>query len=95
MRTNLSKSKEELVGAVCTQSGFTERVDRYLDDPLNDPEAEEIEDHLLDCRACREFVDTMLSVRGEGARAANSNGQSIKDRQLTRIATYRRSRLQK
>jgi anti-sigma factor RsiW len=94
MGTNLIESTEEVVGAVCTKPGFAELVNKYLDDPLSAPEAKEVEDHLLDCRACREFVDMMLSIRGEAARSARANDKGRKDGRPARLATYRKERLQ-
>jgi len=90
MNTSVIESAEKIVGNVCTESKLTERVSRYLDDPLNNPGAEEIEDHLLNCRACREFVDTMLSIRGEATRNARDSVQAGESRRLARISTYRK-----
>jgi predicted anti-sigma-YlaC factor YlaD len=95
MGTNLYEAEEETVGGVCTQPIFIERVSRYLDDPVNSSAAEQVEEHLLDCRGCREFVDTMLSIRAEGTRSARGNEQSCKEGRLARIATYRKERLQR
>ncbi|HKU76871.1 MAG TPA: zf-HC2 domain-containing protein [Pyrinomonadaceae bacterium] len=47
----------------CDRPDVSGRLYAYLDDPINEPAADEIEDHLLDCRDCRESFLTALNLR--------------------------------
>lgn len=60
--------------AICTNPPIQERVFAYIADQLDGSGAEEVEDHLLECRDCREFFLTMLNVRKEVQKQGNLNG---------------------
>lgn len=50
----------------CINSGVQEKVFKYLLDDIEDErEADAAEEHLLECRYCRETFLTMLHVRVE------------------------------
>jgi anti-sigma factor RsiW len=55
----------------CVNPVIEERVFAYITDELEDSAVEEVEDHLLECRHCREFFLIMLSVRGEAQKAGD------------------------
>ena len=96
MSRNLSDISQVTEGVVCTHPGFLDRVNQYLEDPLNSEGAQEVEDHLLDCRACREFVDTVISIRGKTGRTVirGDDDLSYEDLQVTKISTFRKEHLQ-
>jgi predicted anti-sigma-YlaC factor YlaD len=69
MSTNLYKLTDAQLSGACTYPATGERLSEYLADPLESPAAKEVEEHLLDCRHCREFFLTILSMRGEARMA--------------------------
>jgi hypothetical protein len=87
MNTKLNRATEETVGVVCCQPAIRKRLFEYVVDPLRYQGAEEVEDHLLDCRDCREFVDAMIGMRAVARRLdeAGSSGSRV-----TRIADFRK-----
>lgn len=64
------------VSGTCSNPVVGERVSAYVTDPLGDPSAEEVEDHLLDCRHCRDFFLVLLSLRDEARRTKNRRGEN-------------------
>jgi putative zinc finger protein len=63
----------------CDRPELFGRLYSYLDDPINEPAAEEIEDHLLDCRDCREFFLTTLNLRRAARNFGVADGDEIPD----------------
>lgn len=61
----------EQVDVTCTNPAIQEQVFAYITDKIEDSAAEEVEDHLLECRHCREFFLIMLSIRGEAQKVGN------------------------
>lgn len=55
----------------CSNPDIRKQVFKYLLDDLDDHEAEVVEDHLLECRYCRETFLTMLRIRTEADGAKN------------------------
>lgn len=54
----------------CDRPDISGRLYAYVDDPINEPAAAEFEDHLLECRDCREFFLMTLKLRREARRVA-------------------------
>jgi hypothetical protein len=64
MSTNLYKFTKAQAREVCACPAVGERLYDYIVDLLEDPVAEEVEDHLLNCRCCRQEYLKLLSLRG-------------------------------
>lgn len=94
MSTTLYEVKEPQIGGLCLSRGFRERLAAYVTNPLDYPSAEEIEDHLLDCRDCREFFLTMLKMRSHTTQSKNKafrNGATDTDQaEVFRLADFRK-----
>lgn len=71
MKRSQYEFAEVAVGQQCDNPGIRGYLSVYILNPVEDPSAREVEDHLLDCRHCREFLLTTLSVRDEARRAKN------------------------
>jgi predicted anti-sigma-YlaC factor YlaD len=63
MNTILNEFTEAQGGCDCPD--IAGRLYAYIDEPINEPAAAEFEDHLLECRDCREFFLTTLKLRRE------------------------------
>lgn len=61
--TEQDESIDNKAGGTCSRPALREQLAVYILNPLTDPAAEEIEEHLLDCRSCRELFLTMLKLR--------------------------------
>jgi len=64
----------EVQSYVTCNPHIQERVFAYIADQLDGSGAEEVEDHLLECRDCREFFLKMLSIRKEAQQQGRLNG---------------------
>ena len=64
MNATLGFIRSEVEGS-CSNGAIKERLADYLVDPLDEKLAEVVEEHLLDCRTCRELVLLMLEARQE------------------------------
>lgn len=77
MNTNLDRIIEAQAGDSCNSSDVGELLPEYILDLLEDSEAEEVEDHLLDCLHCREKYLNIFGIRSEARRAiASPDAQS-------------------
>jgi hypothetical protein len=65
------------VGGGCERPDISGRLYAYLDDPINEPSADDIEEHLLGCRDCREFLLMGLKLRRAGREAQVANSEEI------------------
>jgi hypothetical protein len=79
---------------VCRHPALRDHLSVYVINPLEDPSAEEVEDHLLDCRHCRKLFLTMLNLRN-GARGTKNmrrseNGRESNEAQVFRLAEFRK-----
>ncbi len=94
MNTSQYKINEAQASGTCTHPTLGDRLSAYLADPVESPAAEEVEDHLLECRYCREFFLMVLSIRGEARMAkkkrAGANGHSSNDEKVLRLADFRK-----
>lgn len=63
------------------------RLAEYLADPVNYAEAKDVENHLLECLNCREFVLAVLDIRGE-ARMVMQAGAGA-DANVMRLADFK------
>jgi predicted anti-sigma-YlaC factor YlaD len=65
-----------------------------LADPLESPVAREVEDHLLECRYCREFFLAVLSMRGEArmvkAMRAGTDGGPLSNAKVTKLSDFKK-----
>jgi predicted anti-sigma-YlaC factor YlaD len=65
-----------------------------LADPLESPIAQEVEDHLLECRYCREFFLAVLSMRGEArmvkATRAGVDGNPSSNAKVARLSDFKK-----
>lgn len=91
MATRQGRSTETQLSEECIDSDVQEKVFKYLLDDIEDePEAEAVEDHLLECRYCRETFLTMLSVRvgadGSNNLRGGSGDVAPTDAQLLKLA---------
>lgn len=72
------------------------RLVEYLADPVNYPEAKEVEDHLLECLTCRDFFLAVLSIRGEArmvmGAGAGADGSHSSDAKVMRLSDFKRVR---
>ncbi|HEU4598015.1 MAG TPA: zf-HC2 domain-containing protein [Pyrinomonadaceae bacterium] len=77
---------------VCTNPAVGDRLFIYLNNPLEDPSAEAVEDHLLGCRHCRNILLKMLSLQKEARRASNArghdDGSASNDAKVARLADF-------
>lgn len=80
----------------CTYPYAEGRLADYLADPVNYPEAKEVEDHLLECLHCREFFLAVLSIRGEARMvmqaSAGADGSQPSDEKVVRLADFKKGR---
>lgn len=75
----------------CDRPDITGRLYAYLDDPINEPAAEDIEEHLLGCRDCRESFLMALKLRCAGRDARIAEDEEIKgSADVVRIADFRK-----
>ena len=83
MEPRQGSSTETRLFEECINPGVQEKVFKYLLDDIEaeqgaeleaEQEAEAVEDHLLECRYCRETFLTMLSIRVEADGANNLRG---------------------
>lgn len=78
----------------CTHPTLGERLSAYIVGLLEDTEAKEIEDHLLDCRSCREFFSSVLSMRGEArkmnATRIGTDESTANGTKVLRLADFRK-----
>jgi Putative zinc-finger len=85
---------EAQVNGACTNPVIREHLSFYITNPLEDPSAEEVEDHLLDCRHCREVFLIMLSVRNEARVSRDKhngeNGRAAHDVKVLQLADFRK-----
>jgi hypothetical protein len=92
-KKQLNYTKEQVCVA-CTNPTIEEQVFAYIADQLEDSVVEEVEDHLLECRHCREFFLIMLSVRGEAQKVSNLHGSedclTLNDVLVPRLANSRK-----
>lgn len=91
MNTILNEFTEVQGG--CNRPDISGRLYAYLDDPVNEPAAEEIEDHVLDCRDCRGFLLMTLNLRREGRRAKVAQGEELPgsaDAEVVSIGEFRK-----
>jgi anti-sigma factor RsiW len=79
---------------MCTNPVIGDRLSAYISNPLDDATAEEVEDHLLECRHCRKFFLTMLRIRGEARRTKDApdgdNGRAPSDEKLVRFPDFKK-----
>lgn len=68
---NQHKFAQTRLSGVCTNPTIGEGLSTYIVSPLDDPAAEEVEDHLLECRHCREFYLRMVDIQA-GERGKSS-----------------------
>lgn len=64
----------------CTSPALGAQVPDYIADLLDDEKSEVVENHLLDCKYCREMYLAIVRLRESGRRrrlAANRNVQDI------------------
>lgn len=71
MNNSEHKSAEPQFSGACIHPAIGGRLSAYITGLIEGPAVKEIEDHLLECRSCREFFSTVASMRGE-ARKINS-----------------------
>lgn len=94
MKKVLRESSEAQFCGKCTETSIQEQVFSYLADDLEDSAAEEVEDHLLECRHCREFFLAMLNTRGEASMAQSASGGGTgrvsNDGSVPRLADFRK-----
>jgi anti-sigma factor RsiW len=66
---------------VCTRPALGARLPDYIVDLLEDLAAEEVEDHLLECRHCKERYLTILRVRGAAIQARQREQEGVEQRE--------------
>jgi hypothetical protein len=76
MNKNHHEFNEAQSDEACTYPHAGGRLADYLADPLESPVAQEVEDHLLECRYCREFFLAVLSIRGEARMVKTMSGNA-------------------
>jgi hypothetical protein len=91
METRQDRLNEAQLFDECINPNVQEQVFKYLLDDLDDEhEAEAVEDHLLECRYCRDTFLTMLNVRVEANGARNlrdgAGSPAPTDSQVLRLA---------
>lgn len=59
---------------VCTCPALGVLIPDYIVEILEDPAAEKVERHLVDCRHCKERYLAILRVRGRARNARNKRG---------------------
>ncbi len=95
MSTNNNGFAKTQHGGSCTDPQVGEGLSAYITDPLEEG-AEDVEDHLLNCRPCREFYLTMLDILDEaraknGARGGSNNGHTPDEEATPSLADFRKS----
>lgn len=77
----------------CADPEIREQLAEYINSPLADPSAAEIENHLLECRHCREFFVTMLNLRklhgSAEKRRARNRRKALKNANVINLADFR------
>lgn len=68
MSKNTNHKQKSHPEIVCTAPALGAQVPDYIVDRLTDAEAEFVEDHLLQCKGCREMYLTILFTRERGRR---------------------------
>jgi anti-sigma factor RsiW len=79
MDTNTHEHAEAHLGGSCAKPELRERLSIYILNPLEDPSAEEVEDHLLDCLECREQLMSMLRLRSAMRRTKKSDRNELEN----------------
>jgi len=75
----------------CERPGISGRLYAYLDDPINEPAADDIEEHLLGCRDCREFFLMALKLRRAGRQARVTDAEEVaSSADVVSIAEFRK-----
>jgi hypothetical protein len=79
------------VGGGCERPDISGRLYAYLDDPINEPAAEDIEEHMLGCRDCREFFLMALKLRRAGRQARVADTEEIANSaEVVSLADFRK-----
>jgi hypothetical protein len=81
----------------CSNPNAEGRLAEYLADPVNYAEAKEVEEHLLECLNCREFILAVLDIRGEArmvmqAGAGADGSHPPGDAKVKRLAGFKGGR---
>jgi hypothetical protein len=78
---NNSKVNTRLRRSVlCTSPALGAQVPDYIVDRLDDEQAEVVENHLLDCKHCREMYLTIIRIRDTGRRQRLAADQKAQNR---------------
>ena len=82
-------------GRVCTRPAVGDRLSAYLAGLLEGSAADEIEEHLRECRTCGEFYLTIFNMRQEARKvwAARAGGNGVSHgAKVLRLADFRKTR---
>lgn len=78
----------------CTSPAVGRRLSAYIVGLIEGPEAEELEEHMLGCRSCREFYSVVSSMRGEARKMNNAregaDESAAKGARVLRLADFRK-----
>ena len=79
MKNNSKHTTAPRPGTLCTAPALGAQVPDYIVERLNDQQAEVIENHLLECKDCRETYMTIICTREAGRRKRLATDQDIRD----------------
>jgi anti-sigma factor RsiW len=86
MSTYFNQTTGTQSAEVCTCPAVGVLLPDYIVELLEDPAAEKVERHLVDCRHCKDRYLTILRVRGRARNARNRRGG---DGNVMRVALVR------
>ena len=81
--------RETEVNGSCGNPNIREYLSEYATDSINHPLAGEIEEHLLECRYCREVFLVMLGVRKQMAGNRNASEQGSSTERFLNLLDFR------
>jgi anti-sigma factor RsiW len=95
MSTYVNQTTETQSIEVCTCPAVGALLPDYIVELLEDPVAEKVERHLVDCRHCKEKYLTILRVRGRARNARHrrdGDGNVMRDAPVREVAGLSKER---
>ncbi len=82
------------VSDACADPHISKLIPEYVNNLIADPSANEIENHLLECRHCREFFITLMQLRiihgNRGKRRARRR-KALKSSSVVTLADFKKA----
>lgn len=82
------------VSDTCANPHISKQIPEYVNNPLEDPSAKVIENHLLECRSCREFFILLLQLRsvyGNAGKQKARRRKALKSANVVTLADFKKA----